>query len=196
MLECDLAFPHSYEVQELREWPGTGSFNIPVIYFPPPKNRAEHNGLWLRIEAKSGKAWIGVFAFGYNPPPAFSRVVSSPDSGRVCVVSNGSAYIVNAEQPELWEQLPIIPVLDVRPLLEQKLLLFADFTRLAAYGSNKFAWRSPRVCWDELKITNVTSDIIEGTEYDPTNAVTRESRFAVDLKTGRSLLHLPTSMPD
>jgi hypothetical protein len=62
------------------------------------------------------------------------------------VVSDGGAYIVNAEQPDLWEQLPITPVLDVRPLLEQKLLVFADFIRLAAYGSNKCVWRGPRVC--------------------------------------------------
>ena len=196
MLEFDFAFPHSDEVDELRDWPATRSFSIPVICFPPPKSRPEHNGLWLRVRAKSGKAWIGVFAFGYTSPPAFSRVVSSPDVEKVCVVSQGSAYIVSAEKPEVWEQIPIIPVLDVRPLPEQKLLVFADFIRLAAYGSDKLAWRSPRVCWDELKITNVTGDIIEGTGYDPTNTVTRELRFAVDLKTGRSLLPSPISKPD
>ena len=80
------------------------------------------------------------------------------------------------------KQIPVTPVLDVRPLLEQKLLVFADFIRLAAYGNNKFAWQSPRVCWDELKITNVTSDVIEGTGYDPTNSVTQESHFTVDVK--------------
>src|SRR4029077_14457295 len=80
-------------------------------------------------------------------------------------------------------------------LLEQKLLVFADFTSLAAYGSDKFAWQSPRVCWDELKITKVTSGLIEGTGYDPTNPLT-SSRFAVDAKTGRSLLPSPSGMPD
>jgi hypothetical protein len=195
MLEFDFAFPHSYQVEELREWPGTGSFSIPVIYFPPPRSRAEHNGLWLKVKAKSGKAWIGVFAFGYKSPPSFSRVLSSPDPESVCVVSDGNAYIVNTEQPDAWEQLPIMPVLDIRPLLEQELLLFADFIRLAAYGNKKLVWRSPRVCWDGLKIANVTTDIIEGTGYDPTNAATRESRFAVDVKTGRSLLSSP-AIPD
>jgi hypothetical protein len=195
MLEFDFVFPHSYEVEELREWPGTGVFSIPVIYYPPPKSRPEHNGLWLKVKARSGKAWIGVFAFGYHSPPAISRVLSSPDAGKVCVVSKGSAYVVNAEQPEAWHEIPVTPVLDVRPLLEQKLLVFADFTRLAAYGSDKFAWQSTRLCWDELKITNVTSGIIEGTGYDPTNSLTK-LRFAVDVKTGRSLLPSPLSMPD
>jgi hypothetical protein len=168
-----------------------------VIYFPPPKSRPEHNGLWLKLKAKIGKTWIGVFKLDeYRSPSAFSRVLSSPDTERVCVVSNGSAYIVNSEKPDMWEQLPIYPVLDVRPLVEQKLRVFADFNRLAAYGSGGLVWRSPRVCWDFLKITNVTSDVIEGTAYDPANAETHESRFAVDLTTGNSLLPLPASMPE
>jgi|SRR6267378_3308406 len=109
MLEFDFTFPHSYDVEQIREWPGTGSFSAPVIWFPPPKARAEHDGLWLRVRAKSGKTWIGVFAFGYTSPPAFSRVISSPNPESVCVVSDGRAYIVNAEKPDVWEQIPILP---------------------------------------------------------------------------------------
>lgn len=194
MLEFDFTFPYLYEVEQVREWPGTGSFSEPVIYFPPPKARAEHDGLWLRVKAKSGKNWIGVFSFGYTSPPAFSRVISSPDPESVCVVSDGSAYIVNAEKPDIWEQLPILPVLEIRTLPEHKLLVFSDFTGLSAYGSNGLAWRSPRVCWDELKITKVTSETIEGTGYDPTNSLKQEMQFAVDLKTGRSLLPSPVSI--
>jgi hypothetical protein len=79
MLEFDFAFPHSYEVHELREWPGTGSLTVPVIYFPPPKNRVEHDGLWLRVQAKSGKAWDRRFcirlqlASGFFSHPQFTR---------------------------------------------------------------------------------------------------------------------------
>jgi hypothetical protein len=40
-------------------------------------------------------------------------------------------------------------------------------------------WKSPRLCWDELKIINVTHHTIEGVGYDPTNV--GESRFAVDI---------------
>jgi len=194
MLEFDFTFPHSYDVEQIREWPGTGSFSAPVICFPPPKARAEHDGLWLRVRAKSDKTWIGVFAFGYTSPPAFSRVISSPNPESVCVVSDGSAYIVNAEKPDVREQIPILPVLEIRPLPEHKLLVFSDFTGLGAYGSNGLAWRSPRVCWDELKIAKVTSETIEGTGYDPTNSLKQEMHFAVDLKTGRSLLPSPVSI--
>jgi len=193
MLETDMAFPHSYVVEELGELPGTGSLVLPLLYFPPAKTRPEHDGWWLKITAATGKAWIGVFAFGYSSPPAFSRVVSTPDPTRVCVISRGAAYIVKADQPEIWEQIPAIPELDLRSLPEHQLFVFSDFTTLAAYGSDGLAWRSPRVCWDELKILKVTHTTIEGTGYDPTNSVSNESRFAVDIGTGRSLLPSPTS---
>lgn len=193
MVEFDLSFPHSYEVEELGELPGTGRFDVPVIYIPPPKGRPEHSGLWLKVKANSGKAWIGVFAFGYASPPSFSRVLSSPRPRHMCVIAKGSAYIACADEPEICEQIPLIPVLDVRPLPQHKLLVFSDFIRLAAYGSNGLAWRSRRVCWDGLKITDVTGDTIEGTGYDPTNSITHELRFAVDVKTGRSLISSPVS---
>jgi hypothetical protein len=186
MLEIDLTLPHSYEVQELAELPGNGKFSVPLIFFPPPQNRPEHDGLWLRVRAASGRGWVGVFAFGYSSPPAFSRVVSSPDPHRVCVISNGAAYLVEAEEPKVWEKIPVTPVLDVRLIPEHGLLVFADFTSLAAYGSTGLAWQSPRVCWDALKIVRVTRETIEGTGYDPT--ISRDSRFVVDLKTGCSLL--------
>jgi hypothetical protein len=87
----------------------------------------------------------------------------------------------------------VIAVDDVRLILEHKLLIFSDMIQLAAYGRSGLAWRSPRVCWDEIKIVSITSETIEGVGYDPTHSITHESRFVIDLKTGRSLLPPPTS---
>ena len=188
MLELDLTLPHSYEVEELSELPGTGKFAVPLIFFPQLKNRPEHDGLWLKVKPANGRGWIGVFAFGYSSPPAFSRVLSTFDSNRMCVISSGAAYVVTADEPRIWEQIPMTPVLDVRPVPEEGVFVFADFIQLKAYGNSGLVWESPRVCWDGLKIVRTTRETIEGTGYDPTNSVTRESRFVVDLKTGQSLL--------
>jgi hypothetical protein len=194
MLEIDLALPHSYEVEEAGELPGTGEFAVPLIFFPPPKHRPEHDGLWLKVTPANGRAWIGVFAHGDSSSSTFSRVISPPDPSRMCVVARGRAYVVQADEPEVWEQIPLIPVTDVRLIPEERLLVFSDFIRLAAYDGNGLVWQSPRVCWDGLKIVKVTRDTIEGTGYDPTNSITHESRFVVDLKTGRSLLPSPSSI--
>lgn len=196
MLEIDLTFPHTYAVEEYGEFPGTGDFHFPVIYIPTPTARPEHSGLWVKITPASGESWIGVFAFRYNSPPAFSRVVSTLDPNRVCIVSSGAAYFVKADEPAVWEEIPLLPVLGVHAIPDHNLLVFSDFTSLAAYGSNGLAWRSPRLCWDELKIVEVTRKTIEGTGYDPTNSITNESRFAVDIETGRSLLPQPTTDVD
>jgi hypothetical protein len=192
VLDVDLTYAHSYEVQEFREIPGAGALDVPLVYLPKPKGRPEHDGLWVRFHGASGKCWVGVFAFGYGSPPAFSRVVSSPNPGRACVIANGRGFLVSADDYEQWEEIQIHPVLDVRAIPERQILVFADFTRLAAYGSHGLVWRSPQVCWDELKIVNVEHDKIEGTGYDPTNLC--ESKFVVDIRTGRSLLPAPRSI--
>lgn len=194
MLEVDFTFAHSYEVEEVGEWPATGSFGIPVLYIPQPINRPEHEGLWLKLTPTSGTPWIGVFAFGYPSPPAFSRVVSTPDPNRVCVVSNGGGYIVDLKTPNRWEQAPTWPVLDVRSVPEHGLLVFADFIRLAAYGGSKWVWQTPRLCWDELTIRNIDSETVEGTGLNPFNPH-MATRFAVELRTGRSLSPPPPGMP-
>ena len=185
MVSFQLELPHSYVVEELPELPGTGGLNLLLRYFPRPKTRPEHDGLWLKVSSAKGNSWIGVFAFGYRPDSALSKVVSSPDPDRVCVVSGGAAYIVTADDPDAWEEVPVQPVCDVRCLPEHGLLVFSDFSKLVALGVSGLAWSSPRLCWDDLKILNVTGDAIEGIGYDPTNP-SEKSTFVVDIRTGRS----------
>lgn len=185
MIETDFAFRHSYSVGEVGEFPGAGRFADPVIYFPPLRGRREHTGAWLKVAANSGKSWIGVFAFGVGVRSDSVRVASTPQPNVLCVVAGGAGYIVDAEAPERWEEIPVHPVLDLRAAPEHDLLIFADFTGLAAYGSAGLVWKSPRLCWDDLKITNVGPETIEGTGYDPTNSKNPETRLSVDVKTGR-----------
>lgn len=194
MLEIDLSLPHSYEIEEIGDFPGTGRFRDPIFYFPRPDEGKESGGLWLRVKAGNGKSWIGVFAFGYSSPPGFCRVVNSLDPNRLCVIANGAAYVVKADEPEVWDKVPVSPVLDVRLVPEKGLIVFSDFIRLTAYRGGTPVWRSPRVCWDALKIIRITGEAIEGVGYDPTNSITHELPFSIDLETGRSLLSEPSSI--
>lgn len=182
MVAIDLTFPHSYAVEEPPELSGTGD-DVRPIYIPTPESRTEHDGVWVKISRPGGGSWVGVFAFGYTSPPAISRIISLPDPDRVCIVSRGAAYLVEASQPEVWERLPVMPVIDVVVVPAQELVVFANFTRLSAYNRNGLAWQSPRLCWDGLKIDAITHSSIECRGYDPT-AASGESFFAVDLLTG------------
>jgi hypothetical protein len=193
MLNIDLELPHSYEVDEIPELPGTGQFDLPLLYFPRPKARPEHNGLWLRIRPLKGKPWIGVFAFLYESYPAMTRVISTFDPDYVCIIAKGAGYIVNTAEPDMWQQIPIKPVLDVRLIREGQLLLVADHTRLAAFDKTGLAWCSPRLCWDDLRISTITDEVIEGTGYDPTDPSV-ERPFAVNIRTGESLISPPVAI--
>lgn len=99
MLQTDFVFPHSYEIEGVPGVPSTGQFDVPVHYIPRPSNRREHNGLWLKVVPDTGNFWIGVFAFLFDSPHNFSRVVSTPDPNRVCVISGSAGYLVSVEKP-------------------------------------------------------------------------------------------------
>ena len=66
-----------------------------------------------------------------------------------------------------------------------QMLLLADFTKLTALGDGGVMWESSSLCGDDLKIVRVTSEAVEGIGYDPAKGA--ETRFAVEIKTGRPL---------
>jgi hypothetical protein len=86
------------------------------------------------VRTASGKTWIGVFAFGYPSGLALSRVISAPSPDRLCAVAKGRSYIVDVQEPDVWEEIPLFPMQDMRVILDHSLLVFLDFGRLAAYG--------------------------------------------------------------
>jgi hypothetical protein len=193
MTEVDLTYPHQYVVKEFPELPGSGWGDIPVHFFPRTTTRPEHDGIWLLVSPNSGTSWVGVFDFGYDVPPAVSKVFSTPNPNRLCVVSAGAAYLVVAHEPENWELLELFPVTGVRAIPECGMLIIATFHKLAALGPEGIAWESPRLCWDDLRIAKADSERIEGVGYDPTNPST-EMPFSVETRTGRSLLPAPLSI--
>ena len=186
-LERDFQFPHRYEIEEAPELPGSGQSATPVHYFPGSATRSEHDGVWLMIRPENSDPWIGVFASGYG----CSKILSLPDPDFICIVASGSAYIVKANDPRNCQELPTTSLTDVRAIPEARLVIFADFVRLTAFGQNGVAWTSPRLCWDDLEIVKVTSETIEGVGYDPGGSGNCDLPFAVELATGRPIIPPP-----
>ncbi len=182
--DSDFTFPHTYQVEDRFELPGSGESEIPTIYIPAPHNRTEHAGVWVTVKSSSGRAWTGVFAFGIA---GISRIMSSPDPDSVIVISKGAAYLVRAENPHGAEQLPIVPVMDVRVIAEHQLVVFASFSDLSAYGPEGLRWESCRLCADDLKILSVDGDTIRASGYDPGGS-TGIINFCVDTRTGEDHL--------
>jgi hypothetical protein len=105
-----------------------------------------------------------------------------PVAGKLCVVVGGPGYIVDVEDPTKWEDLAIPYVTDVRELPDQKLIVFADWTGLTAYGKNGKVWQTKRIALDGLEITSISGDRIYG-RYEHMGG--EECKFEVDLKSGK-----------
>ena len=181
--DLDLSLPHTYQVEDSFELPGSGESDIPRVYIPSPVNRMEHAGTWLNIRASSGFMWTGVFAYGLGGPSGCSRIMSSPDPERVIIISRGAAYLVKANDPYSAVLLPITPVTDARPIAKLQLVLFVSFSSLFAYGFDDLVWTSDFGV-DDLRLIRVDDDRIEVQGYDPSSGQT--VAFAVNFKTGAS----------
>ncbi len=182
MLNTELLFPRAYELSEPPELPGSGAHDLPVHYFPPPPFRSEQDGVWVKVSPHAGEEWIGVFAEGYGNP-GVSKVLSTPDPQRVCIISGGGAYVVNAFSPIGWESLPFLPITYARSIPELRFLLFATFNSLIAWNDGVL-WQS-QLAVDGLTVTNVSPNRIEGYGYDP--ALGANDPFLLDSSTGAEL---------
>jgi len=176
----DNTFAHSYTCEELIEVPNTAT---PRIYFPGASREGGHDGLTVEVHPAVGQAWIGTFAWGSVSPRGLSGVFTTPDIDRLCVVSRGDGYFVSASDPQAWTRVQATPVMDARLIPAKGLIVFADFTRLWAYGRGGLVWKR-EIGWDSLQITDVTEAIIKGEYWDAPRGVMAD--FAVDLETGSS----------
>jgi hypothetical protein len=69
---------------------------------------------------------------------------------------------VSAATPTAWESVDATPIIDVRLTHPQGIIVFANFTELVACGSTGLKWRTKRLTWDSLKITEATDKFIKG----------------------------------
>jgi hypothetical protein len=73
------------------------------------------------------------------------------------------------------------------------MVVFADFTHLAAYGADGLIWRSPRLALDELAITRAEGDALHATGFFGDR---NDIQISVDLQTGLPREPLPLHLSD
>jgi hypothetical protein len=175
----DTTFAHSYECERLSETPRTAP---PHYYFPGASTQGGRDGILVEVRPEHGQPWLGTFAFGQIAPKGVSGIFTTPDPQRLCVVSKGEGYFVSATTPTAWEAIRATPIIHVRSIGAQGIIVFASFTELVAYGSAGMKWRTKRLTWDNLKIVEVTDAFIKGEFWDIRSEAT--ANFVVDLATG------------
>lgn len=191
MRTVDFTFAHEWSAEILPERP----YKLPRQWFFYPRyaEEVERGALEVMIlptsvEPASGKPadsaepFLGTFALGFSDPLAPSGLWSCPDPRWLCAVAGGYAFLVNTLTPEEFVQVEYRPVLEVRALREQNLLLFAGHYALMAWGEHGKAWETARLSSEGVQITGIEGRWLRGLGWDMMRD--RDVPFTVDLETG------------
>ena len=108
---------------------------------------------------------------------------STPEPEKICAVSGGYAYMIDTSSPERFTMVAYRPVLEVRPMVEDRLLLFVGHYSMLAWGDAGQAWESPRLSDEGVTITAISNGVLHGLGWEMMSD--RERPFAIDLRTGR-----------
>jgi hypothetical protein len=139
--------------------------------------------LQLMMRPASGATFLATCALGFTDPVMPTGVFGCPNSQEMCAVAGGYAYVIDTAQPEQCTHIALKPVVEVRPLVPQELLLFVGFHSMMAWGRDGFAWESTRLSWEGIRITGIDTDTLHGIGW---NLLTdRDVAFSLDLRTGQ-----------
>ncbi len=174
----NLGFKPAYLCNAWPELPGDGSGEI--LPFPHNMGRKTGSGLLVFVEPDGSKEWMGAFVRGMG---RYTKFCACPNPNQLCVVSEGSIYIVDVRDPANYFMPNIDPVCDVVALPDMGKLLFNDYSNLCAVGEQGIEWISENLATDGLKIEWTDDKLCHMSGWSaPENEVLQVD---VDLKNGR-----------
>ena len=178
--QADLSFPHSWTAGILKARP----LILPRRQFVYPRQaeEVERGALEVLVRPAGAEAFLATCALGFADPAAPSGAWSCPHPNWLCAVSGGYAYLIDTTAPEQFSQISYRPVLAVRALPAQGLLLFVGHHSLLAWGREGQAWQTPRLSSEGITITRVEGDLLHGLGWDLRSDA--DVPFVVDLRTG------------
>ena len=184
-------FPHCWQAEILAERP----LILPARHFVYPREAEEVERGALEVlvrpneEQSEGKRppsaqeFLATCALGFHDPVVPTGLWSMPNPAEICAVSGGYAYVIDTTAPERFTMIAYRPVLEIRPLAAQGLLLFVGHHSILAWGEDGQAWQSGRLSSEGLTITGIEGDMLHGLGW---NLITdKEAPFDLDLKTGK-----------
>jgi hypothetical protein len=181
-MRFDFTFAREYEIKVLESPPPIHPVEK-LYHYPAELEEGDRSGVYVRVAPRTGAPWFGFFASGFDSPQVMNAVCSCPDPVGVCVVAGGYAYVVKTDSPENWFRVEQRPVMEVRTVTDQQLILFAGFTSISALGREGIAWNSERLSWEGIRLDGIRGHVLQGFGWD---ALTdKEIAFELDLLTGK-----------
>ncbi len=178
----DFTFPRNYEAKILESPPPVHPLEK-LYHYPVELEEGDRSGAYLRVTPQKGRAWNGFFALGFESDQVISALCSCPDPDFVCVVVGGYAYVVKASAPTSWFQVEQRPVMELRAIAENELILFTGFTTISAVGRSGLAWTTDRLSWEGVEVTDIAGGKLRGLGWDA--FADKHVPFEVDLLTGQ-----------
>lgn len=139
--------------------------------------------LQLMVRPASGGMFLATCALGFTDPGMPTGVFACPNPNEMCAVAGGYAYVIDTAKPKHCTHIALKPVVEVRPLMAQNLLLFVGFHSIVAWGQDGLAWESARLSWEGVRITGIDGDVLHGFGWNLLSD--REVAFTLDLLTGQ-----------
>ena len=199
VLFLDLRFPHAWQAKVLAARP----LILPARHFVYPREAEEVERGALEVLIRPGgpgldfETWgstdahsilqavqpfLATCALGFRDPAVPTGLWSTPRPEEICAVSGGYAYLIDTTAPERFTMIAYRPVLEVRPVIEEGLLLFAGNRTILAWGCDGQAWESEKLSDEGVTITGVENGVLRGTGW--AMMTDQETAFAVDLASG------------
>jgi hypothetical protein len=178
----DFTFPRNYEVRVLDSPPLPHPLEQ-LHHYPVKLEEGDRTGTYLRVVPAQGSPWNGFFALGFESDQVVNAISSCPDADSFCAVVGGYAYVVSARDPTRWYRVEQRPVVELRAILDQKILLFTGFTTISAVGPAGLKWTTQRLSWEGISRIEIAGNKLTGVGWDA--MADREAPFEVDLETGR-----------
>jgi hypothetical protein len=173
-------FPRRWEAEILAARP----LILPPRHFVYPKHaeEVERGALEVVVRPEGAEPFLATCALGFRDPAAPTGIWSAPNADEICAVSGGYAYLFDTTAPERFTMISYRPVLEVRPLPAQGLLLFVGHYAILAWGAGGLAWESEKLSDEGVTIAGIEDDVLRGLGWEM--KTDRETAFAVDLRTG------------
>ena len=183
------SFPHHWHAEVLAARP----LILPARHFvyPGQVEEVERGALEVLVRPRvidssaSSQEFLATCALGFRDPAVPTGLWSCPNPDELCAISGGYAYVISTNNPEHFTMISYRPVLDVRPAVEQNLLLFVGHYSILAWGPDGQAWQSDKLSSEGLTLEEVSGPVLHGLGWDL--MTDKEIPFALDLKTGRSI---------
>ncbi len=181
----DDSFPHPWSAEILPTRP----LILPPRHFIYPREAEEVERGALEVLVRPGseesQPFLATCALGFRDPAVPTGIWSAPNPQDLCAVSGGYAYLIDTTTPQRSTMIPYRPVLEVRPVPAQGLLLFIGHRSILAWGSDGQAWESPKLSDEGLTISTIDEHTLHGLGWHM--MTDRETPFALDLRNGAKL---------